>query len=261
MSRHPGSRLHLIPHPPLYARIRAAVRRRVPPRVAGMIDLLRPSVSQGFGGPFNGQERRIEAVRDIFSCVPFEAVIETGTFRGTTTRFLRALSDAPVATVEADPRYFHYARLRLLFSGVRVIHGDSATVLRSLSQDLVWGKSPAFFYLDAHWMDALPLSGELRTIASAWSDFVVLIDDFAVPGDQGYGYDDYGPSGRLDLGLVAAAAIPNVVVYWPSSPSAHESGARRGWIVLASPGSVDDALRLLLTVRRGGTLGSVIDLA
>lgn len=261
MSRHQGPGSHLTPHAPLGGRIRAALRRRLPPQVAGTIDLLRPSVSRGFGGPFNGQERRIEAVRDIFSRVPFEAVIETGTFRGTTTRFLRALSDAPVATVEADPRYFRYARLRLLFSGVKVIHGDSATVLRSLSQDPVWGKSPAFFYLDAHWMDALPLSGELHTIASNWSDFVVLIDDFEVPGDQGYGYDDYGSSGRLDLGLLAASALPNVVIYWPSSASRHESGARRGWVVVASPGSVDDALRPLPTVRRGGTLGSGNDRA
>lgn len=255
-SRHPASKVLLIPPRPRFDRIRTLVRRRLPPSVTGTLDLLRPSVSQGFGGPFNGQERRIEAVRDMFSRVPFQVVIETGTYRGTTTRFLRRLSGAPMATIEADPRFFAYARLRLLLSSVKVIHGDSAIALRSLSRDSQWRRNPAFFYLDAHWLDALPLRGELETIASAWSDFVVLIDDFAVPGDEAYGYDDYGSAGRLDLDLLAASALPSVAVYWPSAPSIEESGARRGWVVLASLGTVDDTLCTMTTMRRDGTLGS-----
>jgi hypothetical protein len=235
-----------------YDRVLDKLARSSPGPVAAAIDFLRPSVAHGFGGPFNGQERRVAAVRDIFSRVQFNSIIETGTYRATTTHLLRALSSAPVASIEAESRYYHYARVRLWRRHVRVIHGDSATVLRVLAREPLWKRSPAFFYLDAHWLHALPLPAELEIIASAWSDFAVLIDDFRVPGDAGYGYDDYGPGRTLESAILAPLAGKNVVAYWPSARSASETGARRGWVVLAKVGAVDDSLRSLQTLRRAG---------
>lgn len=241
----------------LYDRVLDKLSRSSPGAVGGAIDLLRPTLAQGLGGPFNGQERRVEAVRDIFDSVQFRAVIETGTYRATTTLFLRALSGAPIVSIEADSRYYHYSRIRLRRRHVRLIRGDSAKVLRSLANEPPWNRSPAFFYLDAHWLEALPLPSELESIASGWSDFAALIDDFRVPDDPGYGYDNYGPGRSLESSMLGPLAGKHVVVYWPSAPSGDETGARRGWVVLASAGGVDDSLRSLGTLRRAGPVESV----
>jgi hypothetical protein len=63
---------------------------------------------------------------------------------------------------------------------------------------------------------------------------VIMIDDFAVPGDEGYTYDDYGPGKQLSLRDFPFHKDPRVRVFFPSRHSSRESGARRGCIVLAS---------------------------
>jgi hypothetical protein len=243
----------------LYDRILDKLARSVPGPFGGAIDLLRPSLANALGGPLNGQARRAEAVRDIFRLIDFSSIIETGTYRATTTLMLRGLTQAPIATIEADSRNYHYSRLRLLrVPDVKVIEGDSATVLRGLASRQPWNRAPAFFYLDAHWLDALPLPEELRTVTSGWSDFLILIDDFRVPGDAGYGYDDYGPGRVLEPAILVPLAGQPITVYWPAAASRLETGARRGWIVLASAGFVDERLRSLNTLRWGGTVDDAL---
>ena len=60
-----------------------------------------------------------------------------------------------------------------------------------------------------------------------------MVDDFAVPGDPGYGYDAYGPGQVLD----AAHLVPHVPdgfdCWYPALPAAVETGARRGSVVIA----------------------------
>ena len=91
-----------------------------------------------------------------------------------------------------------------------------------------------FFYLDAHWNDDLPLAEELETILSHCSAAVVMIDDFQVPFDAGYGHDDYGFGKALTSGYIASVVSGyRLRVLYPSTPSAEEGGARRGCVVLA----------------------------
>lgn len=232
--------------------------RITPGPIAAAIDQVRPELAEGFGGPFNGQDRRVEAVREMFSQIHFETIIETGTYRATTTRHLRTLADAPIATVEASSRYYHYARTRLRgLRDVTLIRGNSGLVLRSLATSRPWNRGPAFFYLDAHWHDALPLPDELDAISTGWRDYAVIVDDFRVPDDPGYLYDDYGPGRVLEPPILAPLASRAVVVYWPAAPSATETGARRGWVVLATAGAVDDSLRSIGTLRRAGSVAKV----
>lgn len=177
----------------------------LPGRIAAWIDLRRPGLAVSFGGPMNGQQAREAAVRALCGAIPFAAVIETGTYRGGTTAFLRTLTDASIATIEISARYYHYARRRLASSpGVTVMRGSSPDRLRQLSAMAPFHASPAFFYLDAHWRADLPLVDELRIIAAGWTDYVILIDDFRVDDDPGYYYDDYGP-GRARGGAAALA--------------------------------------------------------
>lgn len=233
--------------------------RVLPGRVASTIDRLRPSLASGFGGPFNGQERRMEAVRDLVDRVPFKVLFETGTYRATTTVFLRQLSKVPIATIETQARYYHYAKHRLRdIPNVTLMRGDSPTILQQISGTPPWNLGPAFFYLDAHWLKSLPLLDELQAIREGWPDYAVLIDDFQVPNDPGYAYDDYGQAAVLSLPLLTPFGDADVVVYWPTAHSSTETGARRGWVVLATTGLVDSELHHAKSLSRGGDLASVL---
>jgi hypothetical protein len=209
------------------------VTTRLPPDLAGRIDLLRPSWRDSWGGPLNGQLRRRDLVRDLARTIEFDQVIETGTYRGTTTEFLSAVFGAPTISVEANPRLFSYSSRRLAArSDVTVEFGDSRAALQRAAGDAA-GKT-VFAYLDAHWEEDLPLAEELEIIASNWSHAVVMIDDFQVPSDEGYAYDDYGPGKALTPDYLPVGALADWSLLYPSAASEEETGARRGCCVLAS---------------------------
>jgi hypothetical protein len=230
----------------------------VPAWLGGHLHRLPTSMTFGITGPFNGQKRRVEAVAAMFRAVEFKTVIETGTYRALTTMHLRSLTNAPVATVEVNKRYFEYSKKRLRkFDGVHQFFGHSPQVLEKLRNDAAWRAQPCFFYLDAHWLDDLPLLDELHVIRQGWQSFAALIDDFKVEGDDGYQYDDYGAGKTLQLSLLSGVAeLADLHVFWPAASSAKETGARRGWVVVASPGAVSEALMNVPDLRTGGTMGS-----
>jgi len=209
-----------------------AVFRRLPPGWTAAVDYYcRPRLAEA-AGPFNGQRARQQLYRDLARVCHFEAIVETGTFRGHTTEFLASVGMAPVYTVEAFPRYYHYARRR--FRHRRDIHpsfGDSRDFIEQLAGDAILRRKKVFFYLDAHWYDDLPLHRELELIGAAWDEPVVMIDDFAVAGDEGYGFDDYGPGKRLSLEYLAGLD-GGWVTFCPTTPSCQETGWRRGCLVI-----------------------------
>lgn len=198
----------------------------------------------------NGQTGRRAIVRGLARAIEFDRVIETGTFRGTTTEFLAAVFGTPVVTIESDRRAYAYAsdRLRTL-SDIDVRLGDS----RSILHELAAGANPletTFFYLDAHWNDDLPLSEELRLIDSAWRRAVVMVDDFRVEGDDGYGFDDYGDGKRLSAEIIPA--LEGWETFYPALASSDETGMRRGCCVLATDSLVSNFAGLDLLRRAAG---------
>jgi hypothetical protein len=229
----------------------------VPAWLGGHLHRLPTQMTFGITGPFNGQKRRVEAVSAMFRAVQFRTIIETGTYRALTTMHLRSISSVPIATVEVNRRYFDYSKRRLRrFHAVHQFLGHSPEVLERLRHDAEWQAQPCFFYLDAHWLDDLPLVDELLVIRQGWTDFAALIDDFRVEGDDGYEYDDYGAGKTLELSLLAdVPELADLHVFWPAASSARETGARRGWVVVASPGQVSEALVKVPELRSGGTLG------
>jgi hypothetical protein len=229
--------------------------RLVPPSLGGQLQRLPQRLTLGVTGPFNGQRQRTASVRAMFEAVPFKAVIETGTFRGLTTRFLSDLTTAPVATIELSQAYFDYSRGRL--GGRAHVHqflGQSPSVLERRALDPAWTVSPAFFYLDAHWHEYLPLVDELNIIVRAWPEFVAMVDDFKVDGDAGYVYDDYGPGKSLELDLIKRAEFEKLHVFWPAAPASAEKRMRQGSVTLATQGAMTDALRNVSELRYGGAL-------
>jgi hypothetical protein len=192
---------------------------------------INPLILDGFG-VFNGQCFRQLIFMDLNRTCRFEAIVETGTYVGCTTQFLAKNTSVPVHTVESNAKDFQVAKRHLKFyPKVHLVHANSVNFLSSLplAQD-----TTTFFYLDAHWEGCLPLAEEVEIVLSRFKHFVIMIDDFAVPGDEGYTYDDYGPGKRLSLRDFPFHKDPRVRAFSPSRPSMQESGARRGCIVLAS---------------------------
>ena len=205
---------------------------RLPDGWAAELDLHRPSLSASWGwGPLNGQEGRQRLVRELASVVDFDEVLETGTFRGNSTVFFSHTTGLPIHTVEANPRYFHYSTRRLApYPNVTVELGDSRPFLRRMAARAA--TSTPLIYLDAHWEEDLPLREEVEIITSSWERAVVIIDDFEVPGDAGYTFDDYGPGRRLCLDYLAGTPWP---IFFPTLASAEETGGRRGCAVIVAP--------------------------
>lgn len=215
--------------------------QRLPPAIQAKLDIWRDSLNPHslirfeFGGPFNGQAGRRDIVRELFSSIAFDFVVETGAFRAVTTQFFLAATELPVYSVEIHRRFYLYCKWVLAnqlppeqMSRLHSEEGDSRTFLRSLERL----KGIGLFYLDAHWRSDMPLWEEIQIIESQWPEAVIICDDFRVPGDEGYGFDDYGPDNRL-----AEENLPDPVwaqrdTYYPNLPSLAETGKKRGCVVL-----------------------------
>jgi hypothetical protein len=202
-------------------------------------------VTWGGGGPFNGQIARQALFREIIAKTLAQAIVETGTYLGTTTEFM-SQTGLPVFTIESHPRYYGFARARFWRRrNINLIQGDSRTALRRLFDGPLKRLAglTVFFYLDAHWNDDLPLADEIDLVFSRCPRAVIMIDDFEVPSDPGYEFDDYGPGKALVSGYIRPAILVHQLrTFYPSVPSAAESGARRGCVVLAREGCLRLAL-------------------
>lgn len=181
----------------------------------------------------NGQRWRCLMFAELVHKTAPKAIVETGTYLGTTTEWLAAFQ-LPVFTCEAHPENYGFSKARLQATpNVRVVKTDSRNFLTRLLSG-PFGEGTNLFYLDAHWNADLPLAEELEIIFGRSLESVVVIDDFEVPGDPGYAFDDYGAGKALNAAYISEAAERfNLRVYYPSTPSTSETGALRGCVVLA----------------------------
>lgn len=233
--------------------IRSAARWLLSEQLIGMIDYYRfPDLRDSWGGPFNGQKSRVELFHALMERFAPEAIIETGTYQGTTAEFLAGFN-RPVFTIEGHGRTYGFARARLRkFRNVTLLHGDSRQVLNCLFSGPLqrFSGRTLFFYLDAHWNADLPLAQELDVIFRHCPRAVVMIDDFAVPCDPAYVYDDYGPGKALTPEYLAPMLLEHrLVALYPATPGESETGARRGCVVLASANIYGAALMSLPLLR------------
>ena len=238
--------------------LKAGVRQFVGDRNLGAIDYYRnPRRGVAWGGPFNGQACRRLLFEAIVASVQPRALVETGTYLGTTTEFL-AKFGKPVFTVEGNSRAHGFARARLRKRrNVTSVYDDSRAALRR------WCDGPLrsfvdgtlLFYLDAHWNDDLPLAEELDIIFNFCGAAVVMIDDFQVPFDTEYGYDDYGAGKILNFHYIApAVSAYGLTALYPATPACEDSGNRRGCVVLAREIVHGAALRSLSLLRPAGNV-------
>ena len=207
-----------------------------------------PDRGIAWGGPFNGQRYRQDLFRSLVEKFAPVAIVETGTYLGTTTEFLAA-TELPIYSIESDPHNYGFARARFWRRrNIHLLRGDSRKALRKMFDGpLHWARNRSVLvYLDAHWGHDLPLAEELSIVFGVCPNAIVMVDDFRVPFDTGYGYDDYGPCRSLTAELIEpTVAAHSLQVFYPSTTSAEETGARRGCVVIASTSVALASLPLL----------------
>lgn len=194
-------------------------------------DDFQPTAEAGF----NQQTARKQIFEQIISSIGLDRIVETGCFVGNSTSFMSQTSGLPVLSSEINPHFFRVAKRRLAgFPSVVVEEADSRRFLRSLVERRLCDER-TFFYLDAHWNEDLPLREEVDLIGTHWSQFVIMIDDFEVPDDPGYGFDHYGSDKMLTLGYLRPQIdAHNLIAFFPAVKSELESGDVRGCVVLAN---------------------------
>jgi predicted O-methyltransferase YrrM len=236
--------------------INGIVRRLIGEELMGCLDYYRYPERRQAGAPFNGQNSRAALVHALVELLSPVAIVETGTLFGTTTEFL-AKSGRPVYTVEVRPRPYGFSKVRLRkLCNVTLLRGDSREALRLLFDGPLHSLNnlTVVFYLDAHRHDHLPLAQELDIIFSRHPRAVVMIDDFQVPGDANYAYNDHGPGKALTPAYIAPAVEAyGLAAFYPATPGIDETGYRRGCVVLARGavhGPALSSLRLLRPAAR-----------
>ena len=206
-------------------------------RRAAELELASPELQDCWGGPFNGQSGREAIMRDLLRILRPAVIVETGTFRGVTAEWFATHIHGLVLTCEKERLYQLQAEARLApFPNARLYLMDTRCFLRECLPSLPTEEA-VLFYLDAHWELDLPLKEELQIIFSSRLDAVVVIDDFRVPDDAGYGWDDYGLDKSLELQILEGVIPQDVTIFFPSLHSDRETGAVRGCCVIAAEAS------------------------
>ena len=211
----------------------------------------RPRWTDSESAGFNGQKLRKRLFRELVDACAFDAIMETGTCMGDTTGYMATVTGLPVYTCEINERFLGIARRRLAglpdAGEVTFRLGDSRAFLRDLAATPL-ARQNVLVYLDAHWDGELPLVEELDIVCRGWQRFVVMIDDFQVPGDAGYAYADWGMP--LNLAAIApAVGEHDLVPFFPSAPSVEAGGSPPGCVVLARRGQTADVLGALPSLR------------
>jgi hypothetical protein len=233
--------------------LKDSIKKMLGEKVMGMMDYYTaPHLKEVYGGPFNGQSLRQKIFLELLELFKFSAIVETGTYRGSTTEFLYRSSRLPVFTVESHARRVGYCRMRLRGTKVSVEHNDSRTFLKGLKEKRAFPDRQLFFYLDAHWGKdmSFPLQEEVKIVFDTWPNSVVMIDDFQVPDDAGYGYDDFGDGNKMTLECLENGEPLKLAKFFPSQRSELETSARRGCVILAKESEVIEKLKQAKTLRQ-----------
>jgi len=201
---------------------------------------------------FNGQKYRKLIFKDLLKVFNFDAIVETGTYIGDTTGYMAKTSNLPIHTCELNRHFNSLAKMRLKdITDITFNLCDSRSFLKHLSTTDI-SKKRVFVYLDAHWYRDLPLREELEIICSEWKNFVIMIDDFQVPGDNGYQYDNYGKGKTLSVGAFSGIFLKHELIpFFPALSSDEETGksGKSGCVVLARKGVFSETLSSLQSLR------------
>jgi predicted O-methyltransferase YrrM len=231
--------------------MKALIEKLVPGYFLGNLEYHSHLYKKFYGfGVMNGQTSRLEICRKIICSLGVSRIIETGTYRGMTTLWL-AKFNIPVTTIEMNDRLFTFSKLRLgKHSNIKLLRGNSVEVLNDIISKDRYNDLLTFYYLDAHWNEYLPLADELRLIRDRNPTAIILIDDFQVPDDAGYKYDDYGGGNALNMEYLSTHGVSDFEIFFPKTLAEHETGLARGYCILTRNAMAAEKLAEFNLLRR-----------
>jgi hypothetical protein len=189
-----------------------------------------------YPGAFEGDPFIEAEVRRLVMEHGVRTIVETGTWRGETTRALSDMGVNEVVTIEIDQRVLRAQHLLTGGGNVRQVIGNSALVLPRLLEGL---EGPILFYLDAHWGEHSPLLDELGAIGASGIKPVIVIHDFFNPLHPEYGFDSWD-IGEYRLELIQRALLE---IYgesgWEHWYNDEAAGLKRGVIYIEPLGKVE----------------------
>lgn len=140
---------------------------------------------------FEGDTFLKDEFKKLIDLFKIDVIIETGTYRGSTTIQLAKMVDRVVSIEVKKENYLIAKSKTKSVPGISLCLGNSAEELPNiLKYDEIRNKN-LFLFLDAHWESYNPLIDELKTIAvSGLKPKLIAIHDFKVPGTD-FGFDSY----------------------------------------------------------------------
>jgi len=173
-----------------------------------------------------------EAALELGGLVGARTFVESGTYKGKTTRWAASQFDTVYTIERAKPFYDRYAGELQALGNIHTRFGDSRECLPEIVREL--GDSPAIFWLDGHWSggmtageeDECPLLDELRAIKHRRND-IIMIDDarlfLAAPpvgfdADQWPGIFDIAMAMGDDVSRYATQIFHDIIFLGPRSP-------------------------------------------
>lgn len=117
--------------------------------------------------PFNGQSIRMQTISTIYLGFKPEFTIETGTYIGSSTTSLAAMTQGTTFTIEIESTYRNVALERFNRNhptlNIESVIGDSALEMRKILTGIP-KSSKLIAYLDAHWLADIPTYSELEAL-------------------------------------------------------------------------------------------------
>lgn len=165
--------------------------------------------------PFNSDLEFTQLAQEFIHNYRFQTAIETGTYRGSTTRWL-AKEIGYVYTIETDEIMYMNVDLSRNIN-IEHIYGKSETILPSILAKIP-SDEKVFIYLDAHWGDSWPILDELRAIRESKVKCMVVIDDMLVPNRPDIQFDSFkGLPLSIQYLTPVISHFHNISMYIPSN--------------------------------------------
>jgi hypothetical protein len=185
----------------------------------------------------NGQHFRRKIISEILTSINFDYIVETGTEYGFSTAYFSTFNKK-IFSIEKSKPLFYLAKKKLEnFKNINLILNDSKNIEEILNKHKIDRENKVFFYLDAHSENDYPLLDELKFITSFYGNNLILIDDFQVPGDDGYGFDSFNGK-KLNLNLISNSLIGENYIYFPKVSSKIETGRLRGYVLITNSNDI-----------------------
>tara|TARA_B100000035_G_C21036462_1_gene571242 strand:- start:4735 stop:5412 length:678 start_codon:yes stop_codon:yes gene_type:complete len=144
--------------------------------------------------PFHNDKKQMEIILNILNDEKLESFIETGSYMGKTVYFVgKNFPNLKCYSCEIDRNSYSiaYEQIKDLNNvNLQLVPSPDAVYNINKKFDNNIYEKKTLFWLDAHWHTD-PLYHELLYITKNFKNFIIIVDDFEIPYDDGFWTDGY----------------------------------------------------------------------